>query len=139
MTSVGVVKDLPDGGALGGLREADHVLWAADLDEGEARVLGNLGGQSSLARVRSSLQQYGDQAGVPGQRLLDRQSAVLEDLLDVLAPVDDAARDEGLQQVLGAPQGGLDVVLQRVQEVSSGNLRRITGLELELSTSCGSH
>ena len=123
MAPVSIIKDFPDGGALGGLREADHVLRAADLDEREARVLGNLCGEGGLARVWSSLQQDGDQTGAASQGLLNRQPPVLEDLLDSAAPGDDAARQEGFKQVLRTAQGWLDVIIQGVEEVRSYDLR----------------
>lgn len=43
---------LLDGLALGDLRMANHLVWRADLDEGELGLLGDLGSQGGLAAVR---------------------------------------------------------------------------------------
>ena len=58
---VSIVEYFPYLQTLGRLCEAHHVLWAADLDEGEARLLGESGGQGCFARVGRSLQQNTDQ------------------------------------------------------------------------------
>ena len=93
-TLVSVIEDLPDGHTLGRLRVSDHVLRAADLDEREARVPGNLGSQSTLAGVGRPLKEDGDEARSPGGCLLDRQLTVLEDVLHVRAPVDNTSCEE---------------------------------------------
>ena len=48
LSPVGILEDFLDLETLGGLGVADHVLGCAHLDEGEARLLGQGGGQGSF-------------------------------------------------------------------------------------------
>lgn len=58
---VSVVEDLSHLEALGRLGEADHVLGADDLDEGQVGRLCEVGGDGRLARVRRAFEEDADQ------------------------------------------------------------------------------
>ena len=45
--------------AFGRLGEANHIVRTTDLDEGESRLVGKLGGQGGLASIRSALPKKG--------------------------------------------------------------------------------
>ena len=93
-TLVSVIEDFPDCHAFGRLCEADHIFRAADLDEGESGVPGDPGGHGALAGVRRPLEEDGDETRAPSRGLLDSQLPILEDVLYVRAPVNDASREE---------------------------------------------
>ena len=52
---VGVIEYFLDLQTLGRLSEADHFVWTADFDEGEAGFGGKLGCQGGLARIGCTL------------------------------------------------------------------------------------
>mmetsp|Transcript_3712 Transcript_3712/g.9366 ORF Transcript_3712/g.9366 Transcript_3712/m.9366 type:complete len:251 (-) Transcript_3712:785-1537(-) len=57
-TLVGVVEDFDHVADLGGLRVADHVFCADELDEGRVRLEGQAGGHGRLPAARGALQQH---------------------------------------------------------------------------------
>ena len=135
---VGVVEYLVDGLALGQLAEADHGLGRAELEERKIAVHGDLGRQRRLAAVRSTLEQYGDEwRHLALDRLIDAQLALLEHLLDLRTPQQDAVAYVELE-VLGAhAELGLDVVGQRVHEVVTVDLELVDGVRVQLHLARG--
>ena len=85
---------------------ADHVLWCAQLDEGEVRSFGNLGSQRRLATARGTFQEHGDQRrAVAGACLRDDEVTILQDASDGLSPHDDSVGQESVQCFFAAAKG----------------------------------
>jgi hypothetical protein len=110
---------------LGHLAEANHVLGRGELDEGELRGLGDGGCEGGLPRAGRAVEQDREQRG--GGRvayLIHEGAAVVEDVLDIRAVVQDTAVYGVRQLLFGNTKGGLHFV-EGFHEVSSIYLHRL--------------
>lgn len=94
-----------DGIALGTVREADHVLWAADAQEREAWLDGKVSGERRLTALRWPLYEYGDKRRFFAVTCLAQQQVtILYECDDWITPLDNTVRHEQVYVITARPE-----------------------------------